>query len=426
MLLSISIASKPASAIYDTRIFGNVVSKTVWNEAEKCYEFNMEVVEIIEEPEDISLKGRTVSVLVYDGSDGLENCSNIDWPLHGGDKIEVKGYSGWMQETLIIDVTCGSADQYIKKLALHLPDLTITDITWYPIYPTADRIITFTAHIKNRGDVSSDSCTVKWYFDTIHWGDSVLDSLSPDESTTDSSAGRLDYTSAGIHTIRAVVDANEVVSESNEYNNELAKKCEVSQSACFIATAVYGSELAPEVQFLREYRDDTVSKTFAGSCFMEVFNTIYYSFSPIIANSISMNPWIKPPLRVYLTPLLKILHLSSDVYIMLHGINPELAMIVSGMFTSFLISMVYYLSPLVAIMLIMKKRINSRRWTKVAAMLYMIVATLLICGEATLSKTAMTSAFIIAIVPYALALISRANDIAKIILKYLKPPKSSP
>ena len=53
---------------------------------------------------------------------------------------------------------------------------------------------------------------------------------------------------------------------------------------CLIATATYGSELAPQVQLLREIRDNTVLQTQSGTSFMTAFNQFYYSFSPAIAD----------------------------------------------------------------------------------------------------------------------------------------------
>ena len=47
---------------------------------------------------------------------------------------------------------------------------------------------------------------------------------------------------------------------------------------CLIATAAFGSEMAPQVQFLREIRDNTVLQTESGSAFMTGFNQFYYSF----------------------------------------------------------------------------------------------------------------------------------------------------
>ena len=53
---------------------------------------------------------------------------------------------------------------------------------------------------------------------------------------------------------------------------------------CLIATAAFGSEMAPQVQFLREIRDNKVLQTESGSAFMTGFNQFYYSFSPAVAD----------------------------------------------------------------------------------------------------------------------------------------------
>ena len=46
----------------------------------------------------------------------------------------------------------------------------------------------------------------------------------------------------------------------------------------------YGSEMAPQVQQLRELRDIPILKTNSGIAFMTTFNQFYYSFSPTIAD----------------------------------------------------------------------------------------------------------------------------------------------
>ena len=73
---------------------------------------------------------------------------------------------------------------------------------------------------------------------------------------------------------------------------------------CLIATASYGSELAPQVQLLREIRDNTVLQTQSGESFMNGFNHIYYSFSPTIADYERENPVFKEVVKLTLTPLL--------------------------------------------------------------------------------------------------------------------------
>ena len=67
---------------------------------------------------------------------------------------------------------------------------------------------------------------------------------------------------------------------------------------CLIATAAYGTELAPQVQLLREIRDNTVMSTASGAAFMGGFNSLYYSFSPTIADMERDNPIFREAVRV--------------------------------------------------------------------------------------------------------------------------------
>src|SRR3970040_2432328 len=73
---------------------------------------------------------------------------------------------------------------------------------------------------------------------------------------------------------------------------------------CLIATAAYGSEMFQQVQLLRELRDNTVLGTDSGSSFMSTFNSIYYTFSPTIADWDRQSPIFKNTVRIAITPLL--------------------------------------------------------------------------------------------------------------------------
>jgi len=73
---------------------------------------------------------------------------------------------------------------------------------------------------------------------------------------------------------------------------------------CLIATATYGSELAPQVQMLREIRDNIVLQTQSGDAFMTGFNQIYYSFSPTIADWERQNPAFKELVKLTITPMI--------------------------------------------------------------------------------------------------------------------------
>ena len=66
--------------------------------------------------------------------------------------------------------------------------------------------------------------------------------------------------------------------------------------AVLIATAAYGSEMSIEVQQLRELRDNQLLQTELGTQFMGMFNDVYYSFSPAIADMEREHPMFKEAL----------------------------------------------------------------------------------------------------------------------------------
>ncbi len=80
---------------------------------------------------------------------------------------------------------------------------------------------------------------------------------------------------------------------------------------CLIATATYGTELAPQVQFLREIRDNTLFTTTSGTSFMMGFNTLYYSFAPTISDWERENPIFKETVKAFITPMLTTLSIMS-------------------------------------------------------------------------------------------------------------------
>jgi len=113
---------------------------------------------------------------------------------------------------------------------------------------------------------------------------------------------------------------------------------------CLIATATFGSEMAPQVQFLREIRDNTVLQTKSGTSFMTGFNQFYYSFSPAIANYERENPAFKEAVKIALTPLLTSLTLLQYV-----DIDSEYEMLGYGISVILLNIGMYFIAPAVLI-----------------------------------------------------------------------------
>ena len=81
---------------------------------------------------------------------------------------------------------------------------------------------------------------------------------------------------------------------------------------CLIATAAYGSEMAPQVQLLREIRDNQLMNTESGSAFMSTFNELYYTFSPTIADMERESPMFKEIVKAGLTPMLSTLAIMEN------------------------------------------------------------------------------------------------------------------
>ena len=124
-----------------------------------------------------------------------------------------------------------------------------------------------------------------------------------------------------------------------------------NSGGCLIATATFGSELAPQVQLLREIRDNTILQTESGSTFMTGFNQFYYSFSPAVSDYERENPVFKEAVRVTLTPLLTSLTLLQYV-----DIDSESEMLGYGIGVILLNIGMYFVAPAVLIMKV-KKRI---------------------------------------------------------------------
>ena len=111
---------------------------------------------------------------------------------------------------------------------------------------------------------------------------------------------------------------------------------------CLIATATYGSEFAPQVQQLRELRDDKILSTVAGTAFMSEFNRVYYSFSPVVADLERENPVFREAVKVVIMPMLASISLLNHV-----DINTDAQMLSYGIGVILLIVGIYIVMPIV-------------------------------------------------------------------------------
>jgi len=152
--------------------------------------------------------------------------------------------------------------------------------------------------------------------------------------------------------IRTAIATDEFCNDGTVWSDE--GKCIVEKSeeggGCLIATAAFGSEMAPQVQFLREIRDNTVLQTTSGTAFMTGFNQFYYSFSPAIADYERENPVFKEAVKVTLTPMLTSLTLLNYV-----DVDTEEEMLGYGIGIILLNIGMYFVTPAVLIVSLKKR-----------------------------------------------------------------------
>ncbi len=141
---------------------------------------------------------------------------------------------------------------------------------------------------------------------------------------------------------------------------------------CVIATAAYGSELAGPVQFLRDFRDGHVQRTYLGNRFLPAFNAWYYSWAPQVAGQEVKNDVLRAAVRMAILPLLGVLFIMKQTFTSLSMLNPEFAIFVSGLIASSLIGAIY-LTPIAY----MGQRLSRRRVTERTFLLLLMIGLIL-------------------------------------------------
>nr|WP_148680265.1 peptidylprolyl isomerase [Nitrosopumilus maritimus] len=140
---------------------------------------------------------------------------------------------------------------------------------------------------------------------------------------------------------------NETIDSFKKLSEDSANSEE--NGGCLIATATFGSELAPQVQQLRELRDNTILETESGTAFMSGFNQLYYSFSPTIADLERESPLFKEIVKLTITPML-----SSLSILKYAEINSEEEMISYGVGIILMNIGMYFVAPTIIIYKIRK------------------------------------------------------------------------
>ena len=172
------------------------------------------------------------------------------------------------------------------------------------------------------------------------------------KSGTTTTFATLEFTGVGTHNLTISDSEYEIVQPTYYTLDEMVEDAvEPNGGGCLIATAAFGSEMAPQVQLLRELRDNTVLQTQYGSAFMAGFNEFYYSFSPVVADYERENPMFKEAVKVTLTPLLTSLAILNYV-----DIDTEQEMLGYGIGVILLNIGMYFVAPAAVIIAIKNRR----------------------------------------------------------------------
>lgn len=160
-------------------------------------------------------------------------------------------------------------------------------------------------------------------------------------------------------------------------NNGGGQQQPAQPSGCLIATAAFGSELTPQVQYLRNFREHYILSTVSGSAFMDAFNTIYYSFSPQVADYERQQPWLQATVKAAVYPLFGILMASERVYASAAG--GDAGAVAAGAVASALIGAVYLWPAALSVRLQSRFKVA----VKVALAVMCAAAALIAVGMAT-------------------------------------------
>ncbi len=135
---------------------------------------------------------------------------------------------------------------YTADLRPYLQPGTENDKRW----PSPGEIVTFTAHIMNKGTINSGSFTFKWFMDGIEVATGTHSSLSPNQEETESYQWPWAHTLngeqlLGEHTIKFMVDSNNAIYETYESNNSIEDRTDAISLFLAVTPELYNALETP-------------------------------------------------------------------------------------------------------------------------------------------------------------------------------------
>jgi subtilase family serine protease len=163
---------------------------------------------------------------------GHEASQTINWQASGGSHV--------ISIVADDDNKLAESNEENNKLNKSVPvipaDLAITKITWSPEDFSAGDTVTFTVTVTNQGTGRTSSFYVAHYVDDVQLSSGWVNGLDSDASANETCTWKVE---AGVHTFRAVADADSSVPENNENNNESSVKFAPTMPDLAVGTVIW-------------------------------------------------------------------------------------------------------------------------------------------------------------------------------------------
>ena len=187
----------------------------------------------------------------------------------------------------------------------------------------------------------------------------VMGPGGPKQYEVTSTNGKFSYSfkvgAKGVWKVKALIPVSERYNKASSNEVTVNVQEAAQKKKCIIATVTFGSEVSPEVNFLRGFRDNLILETFSGRRFYVAFDTFYYSWSTPVAMYIEGHPYLKGMVKLLLYPLLGVLKITVMAVMPWFNMAPEIATITAGFIASSLLGLVYVLPIALLVHLIRAK-----------------------------------------------------------------------
>ena len=254
----------------------------------------------------ISAGGHHSVALKADGTvevwGGTQNASTYTVPAGLNDVIEISAGEGYTMAlkadgTLVVWGTGRPVDNMPEGLNLITPSLVTPSITSQPadLTVTAGQTATFT--VSATGDTP---LSYQWKKDgnILTDGGNISGATAATLTITNAQAS-----DAGNYTCYVSNGAGDTTSNAATLTVN-APTVEPDIDECFIATAAFGSKLAPSVALLRKFRDQYMLTSDLGTNLVN----LYYQYSPPLANYIAGREDLKCLVRIGLAPVIAVVY----------------------------------------------------------------------------------------------------------------------